>query len=59
MEKEEGLILKSLGWQGKGLIQSAHDLNSDKDPHSDSPDGNPAEPFKLVTDIYLLKASLE
>lgn len=25
MEKEEELILKSLGWKGKGLIQSAYD----------------------------------
>lgn len=25
MEKEEELVLKSLGWKGKGLIQSAHD----------------------------------
>lgn len=25
MEKEEELVLKSLGWKGKGLIQSVHD----------------------------------
>ncbi|XP_068343923.1 endoribonuclease YBEY, chloroplastic-like [Pyrus communis] len=31
MEKEEDLLLKSLGWKGKGLIQSAYDA----EPHSD------------------------
>lgn len=25
MEKEEEILLKSLGWKGKGLIQSAYD----------------------------------
>lgn len=27
MEKEEELVLKSLGWKGKGLIKSARDVN--------------------------------
>lgn len=29
MEKEEELLLKSLGWKGKGLIQSAYDADED------------------------------
>ncbi|XXG45882.1 hypothetical protein AAC387_Pa02g0847 [Persea americana] len=29
MEKEEELVLKSLGWKGKGLIQSANDVVTD------------------------------
>lgn len=29
MEKEEELLLKSLGWIGKGLIQSTHDAVED------------------------------
>ncbi|WOG84073.1 hypothetical protein DCAR_0103253 [Daucus carota subsp. sativus] len=29
MEKEEELLLKSLGWKGKGLIQSTHDAVED------------------------------
>lgn len=30
MEKEEELILKSLGWKGKGLIKSANDYVTDE-----------------------------
>lgn len=40
MEKEEELLLKSLGWKGKGLIQSAYDSKTDIDPHAENPDGN-------------------
>ncbi|KAL2544861.1 haloacid dehalogenase-like hydrolase family protein [Forsythia ovata] len=39
MEKEEELLLKSLGWQGKGLIQSAHDAETNGSPHIDYADG--------------------
>lgn len=28
MEKEEEFLLKSLGWKGKGLIQSAYDAEN-------------------------------
>ncbi|KAF8033948.1 hypothetical protein BT93_C0283 [Corymbia citriodora subsp. variegata] len=38
MEKEEELLLKSLGWKGKGLIQSAYDTKIDADPHAENPD---------------------
>ncbi|KAL8109945.1 endoribonuclease YBEY, chloroplastic isoform X1 [Apium graveolens] len=31
MEKEEELLLKSLGWKGKGLIQSAYTADEDND----------------------------
>ncbi|KAJ4952868.1 hypothetical protein NE237_029700 [Protea cynaroides] len=30
MEKEEELLLKSLGWKGKGLIQSAYDVTNNE-----------------------------
>lgn len=29
MEKEEEVVLKSLGWKGKGLIKSASDATAD------------------------------
>ncbi|CAN6721446.1 unnamed protein product [Malus baccata var. baccata] len=39
MEKEEELLLKSLGWKGKGLIQSAHDAETQTNSHEEKPDG--------------------
>ncbi|GMN40024.1 hypothetical protein TIFTF001_009243 [Ficus carica] len=33
MEKEEELLLKSFGWKGKGLIQSAYEAQDDAKPH--------------------------
>ncbi|OAY69521.1 Sugar phosphatase YidA [Ananas comosus] len=39
MEKEEELVLKSLGWKGKGLIKSAHDAANDSKLHAESSDG--------------------
>lgn len=38
MEKEEELLLKNLGWKGKGLIQSAYDGEANGSPQSISPD---------------------
>ncbi|KAL2517724.1 haloacid dehalogenase-like hydrolase family protein [Abeliophyllum distichum] len=43
MEKEEKLLLKSLGWQGKGLIQSAHDAETNGSPHLDYADDRKRE----------------
>lgn len=40
MEKEEENLLKSLGWKGKGLIQSAYDAEISSHSHSENPDGN-------------------
>lgn len=40
MEKEEELLLKSLGWKGKGLIQSAYDAETNAKSHTDNSDGN-------------------
>lgn len=40
MEKEEELLLKSLGWKGKGLIQCAYDAETNDHSHSENPDGN-------------------
>lgn len=40
MEKEEELLLKSLGWKGKGLIQSAYDAENGAYSHKENTDGN-------------------
>lgn len=43
MEKEEELLLKSLGWKGKGLIQSAIDAETNANYHrGEVLDGNPS-----------------
>ncbi|GFZ17183.1 haloacid dehalogenase-like hydrolase family protein [Actinidia rufa] len=39
MEKEEELLLKSLRWKGKGLIQSAYDTEINSGPRMDNRDG--------------------
>ncbi|XP_030530661.1 endoribonuclease YBEY, chloroplastic isoform X2 [Rhodamnia argentea] len=43
MEKEEELLLKSLGWKGKGLIQSAYDTKTDTDLRAENPDDRKRE----------------
>ncbi|KAM1013316.1 hypothetical protein EV1_042908 [Malus domestica] len=43
MEKEEELLLKSLGWKGKGLIQSAHDAETQTNSHEEKPDDRKRE----------------
>ncbi|KAK3040964.1 hypothetical protein RJ639_029074 [Escallonia herrerae] len=43
MEKEEELLLKSLGWKGKGLIQSAYDAEASGNNHVENPDGRKKE----------------
>ncbi|CAL5359192.1 unnamed protein product [Camellia sinensis] len=43
MEEEEELLLKSLGWKGKGLIQSANDAETNGMPHIDNPDDRKKE----------------
>lgn len=40
MEKEEESLLKSLGWKGKGLIQSAYNSQNNSAPTVETPDGN-------------------
>lgn len=41
MEKEEELLLKSLGWKGKGLIQSALEAETNANSHGEKVlDGN-------------------
>lgn len=40
MEKEEELILKSLGWKGKGLIKSVNDYVTDEFLQKESSNGN-------------------
>ncbi|EHA8590481.1 endoribonuclease YBEY, chloroplastic [Cocos nucifera] len=39
MQKEEEVVLKSLGWKGKGLINSTHDAVSDGIRQAESSDG--------------------
>ncbi|KAJ9701878.1 hypothetical protein PVL29_003902 [Vitis rotundifolia] len=43
MEKEEELLLKSLGWKGKGLIQSAYDAETDGNSHTENSDDRKKE----------------
>ncbi|CAF1862432.1 unnamed protein product [Brassica oleracea] len=38
MEEEEELLLKSLGWKGKGLIQSAYDIEKTAKPQPEKAD---------------------
>lgn len=40
MEKEEELLLKSLEWKGKGLIQSAIDAENNLSSVAEVSDGN-------------------
>ena len=39
MQEEEELVLKSLGWKGKGLIMSAYDGITDGNPQLEVTDG--------------------
>ena len=57
MEEEEELLLKSLGWKGKGLIQSANDAETNGMPHIDNPDGNFIVINSLLTTTFAKKAS--
>lgn len=38
MEEEEELLLKSLGWKGKGLIRSAYDADTNASTHMENTD---------------------
>ncbi|KAF3788729.1 Endoribonuclease [Nymphaea thermarum] len=40
MEKEEEVVLKSLGWKGKGLINSAYDSIADEIQRAEDSDGH-------------------
>ena len=40
MEKQEELLLKSLGWTGKGLIQSEYEAETHSSSHIENSDGN-------------------
>ena len=39
MEKEEEFLLKSLGWKGKGLIQSVYDVEINANLHMENSNG--------------------
>ncbi|EXB60282.1 Phosphatase YidA [Morus notabilis] len=49
MEKEEELLLKSLGWKGKGLIQSAYDAETNAKSHTDNSDGTLLNSKSLIS----------
>lgn len=53
MEKEEELVLKSLGWKGKGLIKSAHDAANDSKLHAESSDGRSLLMLIVLLPVYL------
>ncbi|KAM0932560.1 putative sugar-phosphatase [Dioscorea sansibarensis] len=55
MEKEEGLVLKSLGWKGKGLIKSAHDALNDGSLQAESSDGYVSDDMKKASNRRLDK----
>ena len=57
MEKEEELLLKSLGWKGKGLIQSAYDTVTNSGPHMDNRDGNFTVISAKVTTLLVNRSS--
>lgn len=40
MEKNEEFLLQSLGWKGKGLIQSAYDSETNTNIQVENSDGN-------------------
>ncbi|XP_065622342.1 endoribonuclease YBEY, chloroplastic-like [Quercus suber] len=48
MEKEEELLLKSLGWKGKGLIQSAYDAENSAYSHKENTDGRKKAVFDFI-----------
>nr|CAD1833970.1 unnamed protein product [Ananas comosus var. bracteatus] len=55
MEKEEELVLKSLGWKGKGLIKSAHDAANDSKLHAESSDGQARDDLKKAGSLRFYK----
>ncbi|KAK6140898.1 hypothetical protein DH2020_025360 [Rehmannia glutinosa] len=60
MENEEELILRGLGWKGKGLIHSAYDAEANGSPHTDYADGtllNSKSQISLSTAEALKEAS--
>ena len=57
MEEEEELLLKSLGWKGKGLIQSAYDIEKTAKPQPEKADGNfPPFTFLFLVTVLLVCA---
>ncbi|KAM0938214.1 putative sugar-phosphatase [Dioscorea sansibarensis] len=54
MGKEEELVLKSLGWKGKGLIKSAHDVNA-RQLQAGRSDGNAVKETKRAGSLRFYK----
>lgn len=48
MEKEEELLLQSLGWKGKGLIKSAYDAEENASSQQNSSDGRKKAVFDFT-----------
>ncbi|KAL0311924.1 UNVERIFIED_CONTAM: Endoribonuclease YBEY, chloroplastic [Sesamum radiatum] len=57
MENEEELILKGLGWKGKGLIHSAYDSGANGSPHIDCSNGR-EKAVSVFTDQNLATSSV-
>lgn len=54
MQKEEELVLKSLGWKGKGLIKSAYDTVSDGSLQAESSNG---KLFLIIIPLFQILVS--
>ncbi|KAH7574297.1 hypothetical protein JRO89_XS03G0278500 [Xanthoceras sorbifolium] len=55
MEKEEELLLKSLEWKGKGLIQSAYDSENNSNLNIENPDDRVLKDRKKVGSLRFYK----
>ncbi|MQM16932.1 hypothetical protein Taro_049895 [Colocasia esculenta] len=55
MEREEEVILGSLGWRGKGLIKSASDAVADECPEDDNSNGAFAKDIKKKGNLRFYK----
>lgn len=52
MQKEEEVVLKSLGWKGKGLITSAYDAITDESLQSEGSEGE-STLFSLIWFLFI------
>ncbi|KAJ0971411.1 hypothetical protein J5N97_019370 [Dioscorea zingiberensis] len=55
MEKEEELVLRNLGWKGKGLIKSSHDALNDGSLQAESSNGDARSDMKKTRNLQLDK----
>ncbi|OMO86632.1 hypothetical protein COLO4_21003 [Corchorus olitorius] len=55
MEEEEEFLLKSLGWKGKGLIQSAYDAETNANLHMENSNDNVSKDMKKEGSLRFYK----